>query len=357
MQIVFNTVDEAKKAKEKIAAGIDFLDIAKERGFTPQEVTLGTLAKNEIFDTKIAEAAFKVPAGTVSDPVQGQLSIVLLKVVTATPEHQATFEEAKADLMQKLQLEKAAESLRSIYDSVEDARAGQTPFEEIAKKFKIPFILIASSDAAGLDKDGKAVTIPDKDELLKRSFESDVGVENEPIPTASDGYIWYEVRALVPARPRPLETVKDKVKADLIAKKLREFALDRAKKLVERSSSGIGFDALAKEAGAELKTVAGLKRNETNAELDAAAVSALFSLPEKKVGYAPANDGKSAKVIEVAKVVTPKFDAKEAGVATMRKTLADDGGADVLDTYQNALQGNLGVTVNENLWRQIAGTP
>lgn len=355
LQIVFNTMEEAKKAKERIAAGTDFLEIAKEKELSAQDATLGTVARNEIFDTKIADAVFKLSEGAVSDPVQGQLSIVLVKVLTKSPEHQQSFEEAKADLTQKLKLEKAAEALKSIYDAVEDARAGQTPFEEIAKTQKLPLIAIAATDAEGLDKDGKPIVAPEKDEIVKRAFASDPGVENEALPTATDGYLWYEVREVVPAKPRPLDTVKDKVKADLIAKKLREFALDKAKKLTGRAASGI--DALAKDAGAEAKTVQRLKRNETDAELDASAVSALFSLPEKGIGYAPGNDGKSAKIIEAAKVATPKFDAKQAGVATMRKTLADNAGADLFETYQAALQGNLGVTVNETLWRQIAGTP
>jgi hypothetical protein len=91
--------------------------------------------------------------------------------------------------------------------------------------------------------------------------------------------------------------------------------------------------------------------------LDASAVSALFSIPEKGVAYAPANDGKSAKVIEATAARVPKFDAKAAGVDTMRKTLGEGGAADLFDTYQSALQSDLRVTVNETLWREIAGTP
>jgi peptidyl-prolyl cis-trans isomerase D len=356
MQIVFDTLDDARKAKERIAAGTDFLDIAKEKKLTAQDITLGMQAKDEFIDKKIADAAFKLAPGEVSDPVQGQLSIVLLKAATVTPEHQQTLEETKADLTKKLQLAKAAETIKSTYDAVEDARAAQMPFEKIAKDKNIPFVLIAATDAEGLDKDSKAVAMPDKEELLKRAFESDAGVENEPVATKTDGYLWYEVREVMPAKPRPLEAVKDKVKADLLAKKLREFALDKAKKLVERGTAGAAFEELAKDAGAEVKSIKGLKRNETNAEFDASAVSALFSIPEKKVAYAPANDGKSAKVIEAAAVLLPKFDPKAAGADTARKTLGEGGAADLFEAYQTALQTNLGVTVDETLWREIAGT-
>lgn len=352
MQIVFTSPDEAAKAKERIAGGTDFLDIAKEKGLSVQDATLGTLAKSEIFDTKIAEAAFKLKQGEVSAPVQGQLSVVLLKVLTITPEYQKSFEEARADVANRVKLDKATTTIKSLFDTVEDARAAQAKFEEIAGANKLPFTLIAAVDANGRDKDGKEAAIPGGEELVKRAFASDAGVENEPVRTKVGGYIWYEVREVQPAKPRPLDSVKDKVRADLLAQKLRDFALDKVKKLVER---GGGIEALAKEAGAELKSLQGLQRNETSAEFDAAAVSALFSIPEKGLAYAPSNDGKSAKVIEAAAARTPKFDGKAAGVDTMRKSLGENGAADLFDTYQTALQGNLGVSVNETLWREITG--
>jgi peptidyl-prolyl cis-trans isomerase D len=354
LQIVFANAEEAKKAKERIAAGTDFLDVAKEKGLTVQDATLGTVTKAEIFDTKIAEAAFKLRQGEVSDPVQGQLSIVLLKVLTVTPEHQQSFEEAKTAVAERLKLDKATEAIKSLYDTVEDARAAQTRFEDIAKSMKLPFIAIPAVDADGLDKDGKPVTVPGAEELMKRAFASDAGVENEPLRTREGGYIWYEVREVLPAKPRPIETVKDKVVADLKAQKLRQFALDKAKKLAERK--GVALDVLAKEAGAEVKTIQGLKRNETNAEFDASAVAALFSIPEKGIAYASSNDGKSAKLIEAMAVKVPPFDAKAAGVDTTRKSLGSDTAADLFDTYQTALQSDLGVTVNETLWREITGT-
>ena len=52
--------------------------------------------------TSLAEAAFALAANTVSDPVQGELSIVLLRVTKITPAMQKTLTEVKAELTTRL---------------------------------------------------------------------------------------------------------------------------------------------------------------------------------------------------------------------------------------------------------------
>ncbi|MBL8894887.1 MAG: SurA N-terminal domain-containing protein, partial [Rhizobiales bacterium] len=153
-QIVFPNMDAAKKAKERIAAGEDFLAIAKELGFDATSISLGERRKQDIPDDLLAEAAFDLPANTVSDPVQGRLSVVLLRVPKITPGVQKTLDEVKAELTNRIQLEHAKSQILDLYNSIEDARAAQTPFEEIAKKAGIPIVIVTAVDEKGLDKDG-----------------------------------------------------------------------------------------------------------------------------------------------------------------------------------------------------------
>jgi peptidyl-prolyl cis-trans isomerase D len=57
-QIVFPNGEEAQAARTRIAAGTSFDDIAKERGLKPADIDLGMVAKSDIIDPKVAEAAF-----------------------------------------------------------------------------------------------------------------------------------------------------------------------------------------------------------------------------------------------------------------------------------------------------------
>lgn len=354
LQITFPTLEAAQAAQTKLAAGTDFLALAKELGFTEADVTFADKTKADFIDPAIADAAFGLAQGAVSQPVKGALSTALLKAVSITPEHQQTLDEVKQQLSDRLKLEQAMEQIQSTYDAVEDARAAQTSFEEIAAKAGIPFQLIAATDAQGNDKAGASVAIPHAQEVLTATFSSDVGVENDAI-SLDNGYVWYEVREVVPAALRPLDEVKDQVKAAVVAAKVKALSEEKAKKLVERARVGASLDSLAAEAKATVQTAQGLKRTEQGDSFNRAAVMALFSVPEKGFAYAVEPDGKGARVMQSEPVLMPAFDAASPDAKSIAKQLEPQMSNDMLDAYLAALKEQAGVKVNEALWQQIAG--
>ncbi len=355
LQIPFPTVEEAKKAKERIAAGADFMAIAKERGLTDADASLGEIAKDKIFDTIIADAAFGLMQDQVSDPVQGKLSVVLLKVTKITLEKQSTLDEIRAELTSRLQLDKARSEVQITYDAVEDARAQQKPFEDIAKEVNLKLTVTVPVDAGGRDKSGKDADVPFKEGVLKQAFESDTGVENDALTTQSGGYVWYEVREVTPSAVKPFDTIKAEVESDWKAQKLRDVALEKAKQLVERARNGVAFDTLATEAKAEIKTVQGLKRNETTDEFGPDAVRALFAVPENGFAFAVEGDGKGAKIMQSQAVLIPPYDPASAEAKTISKALSDGAGANLAAGYVADVKNELGVYVDENMWRQVTG--
>ncbi len=355
LQISFPSVDEAKKAKDRIAAGTDFMAIAKERGATESDITFADKSKAEFLDKTIADAAFALKEGDVSDPVSGKLVTALLKATKVTPEKQATLDEVKAELTQRLQTEKAQDEIQSIYDAVEDGRAAQTKFEDIAKAQSIPFLLIPQVSAAGLDPTGKDVAIPDKQDLLKAAFDSDVGVENNAL-TPKDGYFWYEVREVVPSALKPFDVVKDQVKSDVVARKIRELLTDRATKLVQSLKIGASLETVAADAKAEIKTSQGLRRNEANADFDVPAVTALFGVPDSGFAWSLEGDGKSAKIMQSQPVLAAPFDITAPASKELVKTIATAQSKDILTAYITTLQGQVGVSINNDLWQQVSGS-
>ena len=354
LQVSFPTIDDAKKVKERIAAGEDFLAIAKERGATDADITFADKSKAEFLDKTIAEAAFKLKQDEVSEPVSVSLVTALLKATKITPEKQATLEEVKTVLTKRLQDERALDEIQSIYDAVEDARAAQTKFEDIAKAQEIPILIIPAVSAAGLDPAGKEVAVPGKQELLKASFASDVGVENDAL-TPQDSFFWYEVREVIPSALKPFDAVKKQVTSDVTARKIRELLTERATALVKSLDGGAKLEQLATEAKAEIKTARGLKRNEADPDFDIPAVTALFSVPENEFAWSLEGDGKTAKIMQSQAVLAVPFDSQSPAGKELAKTLKDETSNDLLTTYLTALQEQIGVSINETLWRQVSG--
>jgi peptidyl-prolyl cis-trans isomerase D len=356
LQVSFPTVDEAKKAKDRIADGVDFLAIAKERGATDTDITFADKSKAEFLDKTIAEAAFKLKQDEVSDPVSGSLVTALLKATKITPEKQATLAEVKTDLTKRLQAERALDEIQSIYDAVEDARAGQTKFEDIAKAQGIPFTLVPAVSVAGLDPAGKEVDVPAKQEVLKAAFASDVSVENDAL-TPQDSYYWYEVREVIPSALKPLDAVKAQVSSDVTARKIRELLTEHATGLVKSLDGGATLERLATEAKAEIKTARGLKRNEASPDFDVPAVTALFSVPENEFAWSLEGDGKTAKIMQSQAVLAEPFDSKSSAAKELVQSVKEAAAKDILTTYLTALQDQVGVSINNTLWQQVSGSP
>jgi peptidyl-prolyl cis-trans isomerase D len=355
LQISFPTVDEAKKAKDRIAAGEDFMAIAKERGASDADITFADKSKAEFFDKTIAEAAFKLKQDEVSEPVSGSLVTALLKATKITPEKQSSLDEVKIDLTKRLQAERALDEIQSIYDAVEDARAAQTKFEDIAKAQGIPILVIPAVSAAGLDPTGNEVNVPGKQEILKAAFASDVGVENDAL-TPQDSYFWYEVREVIPSALKPLDAVKVQVTGDVTASKIRELLTERATGLIKSLDGGATLEQLATETKAEIKSARGLKRDEASPAFDVPAVTALFSVPENEFAWSLEGDGKTAKVMQSQAVLAEPFDSKSDAGKELVKNLKDATSKDLLTTYLTALQDQIGVSINETLWQQVSGT-
>ena len=354
LQITFPSLADAQAAQVKLAGGADFLALAKERGFTEADITFADKTKTDFVDPAIADAAFALAQGAVSDPIKGALSTALLKAVSITPEHQSTLDEVKQQLSDRLKLEQAMEQIQATYDAVEDARAAQTSFEDIAGKAGIPFELVTATDAQGNDNAGASVAIPHKEDVLKAAFTSDVGVENDAI-SLDNGYVWYEVREVVPAALKPLDQVKDQARAAVIAAKVRALSEEKAKKLVERASAGAKLEDLAAEVKAQVQTAQGLKRTEQGDSFNRAAVLALFSVPDNGFAYAVEADGKGARVMQSEPVLLPAFDVNSPDAKSIAQRLEPQVSSNLLDAYLAALKDQAGVRINETLWQQISG--
>ncbi len=354
IQVPFANVEDAKKAKARVAAGEDLMKIATELKLKETDITLADKVKADFLDPKIAEAAFATAEGQVSDPVVGGLATVLLKPTKVTADKQATFDEVKDALAKRLQLEKAKDQIQTIHDAIEDARAQNMKFEAIAAKVGIPFVLTPNVSAVGQDQTGKDIDLPSKPETLKASYNTDVGVENDAL-TIGDGYVWYDVRSVTPSALKPLASVKDQVVRDIIASRIHDAAGEKAKKLIAVLTTGKTMEAVAADNSTAVKTATALKRNQQADDFDGPALEAVFSVAEQGFASSVEGDGKTARVMQVIKVNVPALMATSPEIE-QAKTQAKNGfGSDMQLAFIAALKNSVGVKINEALWKQNTG--
>src|SRR5581483_8586205 len=237
LQIVFPNTDEARAAADKIKSGTSFTSLAAERGMKESDIDLGTVTKSGNIDPAVAQAAFSLKEGDVSDPVQSRFGPVLVQVTKIEPAQIRPYEDVAQEIKREIATAQAKIEVSDLRDKIEDERAGGANITEAAKKFGLSVRTINAVDRSGRAPDGSPVVdLPKGVDVVSAAFASDVGVDNDPLQIPNnDGFVWFEVAGITPSHERPLDEVKDQVenrwRDDEIAKRLKAKADDMVAKL------------------------------------------------------------------------------------------------------------------------------
>jgi peptidyl-prolyl cis-trans isomerase D len=354
-QIVFPTRADAQAAADRIKTGTSFAQIASERGLKDQDVDLGTLPKARIFDPVVAEAAFLLKQGEVSAPLQTRFgAAALVTVLKIEPEVTPSLADVAPQLRADIARERAAGQVRDLHDKIEDARAGGSTIEEAAAKLKLP-VTTYEADRSGRDPSSKPLSnVPHAADIIKAAFASDVGVDNDPLD-AEGGYIWYDIAAVTPARPRNLDEVKADVEQrwrnDEISLRLKS----KADELVDKLNHGETFAAAASASGVKPDTAKNLKRGVATGSISASMTDAVFRTAKDAYGSAASDDSSQWIVFRVTDVKTPTLDEKSPDSERLTQAMRQELSADLTGQYVARLEDDLGTSVNAAMLAQATG--
>jgi len=348
-QISFPTPDAAKAAAERLAKGEKFEALAKSLKL--DVVALGTLAKSDIVDAAVAEAAFSTAGGATSQLIAGRFGTVIVRVVKIEPQRTPPFEEVSKALREDLQLRQATQRTQALHDKIEDERGAGLTIEEISKKLNVAMMSIDSIDRSGRRPDGTQVAdLPSSEALLNAAFQAQKNVETDAIEMReSRSTIWFEVVDIKPSRERTFEEAKaaaeTRWKDEQAGKKLTELAANIQKKLDE----GATFAAAAPNL--KIEKAEKLNRGSSVVGLDTNTIARVFLTAKDKAGVGTP-DGSADRV--VFRVTATEIPAA-APPAQLLQQLTQSIQEDLQVQYVNRLQTNLGLRVNEAAMRQVTG--
>jgi peptidyl-prolyl cis-trans isomerase D len=353
-QIVFPNVEEAQAARERIASGLSFDDLAKERKLAASDVDLGMVGKSGILDPAIAAAAFSLASGEVSQPVKGEFGVALVKVGAIQPAVEPDYASVAPDLKKEIATERARTQVATLRDKMEDERGGGASVTEAAQKLGLTAIAIDNVDRSGQTPNGQRANIPPGLDLAAQAFSSDVGVDNDPI-SYKGGYVWYDVLGITPPRDRTLDEVKDRVEArwhaDQIASRLRTKADD----LVQKLNQGGNIADEATGIGVKLETASSFKREDSPPGVPSGVVTAAFRTAKDGYGQTPGTGGGEWIVYRVTNVSVPPVDLASDEMKKLKETLMRGLSDEQLAEYVAKLEKNIGTSINEAAFAQVTG--
>jgi peptidyl-prolyl cis-trans isomerase D len=353
-QIVFPNAEEAMSARNRIASGLSFDDLAKERGLNPSDVDLGSIAKSAM-DPAIADAAFTLQSGEVSQPAQGKFGVALVKIGKIEPAVTPSYESVAAGLKKEIASERARSKVAELRDKMEDERGGGASVIEAAQKLGLAAVTIDAVDRSGRLPNGQPVSnVPRGLDVVSQAFNSDVGVDNDPIQF-NGGYVWYDVLAITPSRERNLDEVRDQVEAkwrdDQITSRLRAKATD----MVQKLEQGGKLADEAAQAGLSVETASGFKRDASLPGLPAGAIAAAFRTAKDGVGQTPDVAANAWLVFRVTDISVPPVDPASDDIKKLKETVQRGLTDEQVAEYITKLEAEIGTNVNQTAFAQVTG--
>ena len=274
--------EKARQVLERAKKGEDFSALAKQ--FSEDTTAsaggdLGDFGRGQMVP-EFERVAFSLGVGAISDLVQTQFGIHIIKVTGKQEARERPFEELKEAIRPIVETRKAEQKASEVGQQIAVELVNNKNLDAVAAKFgaqvKETPLMEQSRPIAEL---GNAV------ELQRRMFMMNKGEIGTAIQVER-GYVIPQLIDIAPSHPASYEEAQTRVLADVKGEKAKQLAADKAKQIEEMLKSGKDLASTAKAAGGEIKTSDMLTRGASLPEFGSIAEldKEMFSLPLGKPG-------------------------------------------------------------------------
>ncbi len=345
-QLLLPDEAKAKAAKAALDAGRDFAAVAKETANADAASTDLGWVKRDDLPPELATAAFALPQGKASDPVQTSFGWHILRVNGIKPEAVQSFEAVKDRLAQEVARDQAGDQIAKTANDIDDALAAGTPFAAVAQKFALKTQTIASIDAQGRGADGKQVELPQPaDAVLHAAFATDADQNSPLTELGQDGYFIVHVDKVTPSEVQPLAAAHDQAVALWQADQKQQALAKLADTMVAEVNGGKSLKDAAAARKLTVTTTPPLQRNGSTPAIPPALVVAMFGAKQGGAVSAPSGDDYALAQVETIEPADPAKDA--AAVKELSGALSDEMRNDTLSAFDQALRTHFPVVINQ----------
>lgn len=277
--------DRAQRILERLDQGEDFAAVAKTDSDDPGSAAnggdLGFFSRG-VMTREFDAAAFSLEKGSRSGLVRSPFGFHIIEVTDIRPEVVKPFGEVRAELVKTYLASQREELFYEDSDILTNLA------------FEHPDTLAPAADRLGLDimtsdwltREG-GPGIGENPAVIDAAFQEDVldnGNNSEPVEVADNDLVVLRIIEHETAAVRPLEAVRDEVRARLQDRKSRERANVEGAQRVGELKAGETMDAVAAELGIEPVDSGLVKRHAEG--LDNKLLEAAFLLPAPAEGSA-----------------------------------------------------------------------
>lgn len=248
--ILVKTKEEALDVKKQLEAGARFEDLAKKLSQDPGSKDNGGLYKGVTRGKMVPEfdqAAFSLPIGKISDPVQTTFGYHIIRVDARREAKLKTLQEVKPELEQSIKAEKSAKAAETLANTVMtqartqglDKAAAQNNLNIVTTDY---FNQTASLPGIGMNQ-----------QFMQAVFTPKPKSPAEMVQVAQ-GYAVFEVTDEKPAATPTFEQARKQVEDEFRSERAAGMLQKKTEELADKARSEKDLKRAAKEVGATVKT-------------------------------------------------------------------------------------------------------
>lgn len=219
------------KAREALWAGRSFAQVADEINqpdAADKGGDLGWIARGQTVP-EFEEAAFALPAGTVSGPVRTPFGLHLVLVEEKQEAGTAPFEEVAEEARRAIAFEEGSEKLHEALDNLIEDNILQKPLDQAAARYGLK-----AEQSGLLDRQGLIQKFGIKPEAADSLLAVPAGAPLDTALEAGNNYIIARIARAEPAGTKPFDSVSGEISENLIQAKALTLAMDAAKAQLEK---------------------------------------------------------------------------------------------------------------------------
>ncbi|MDP1874770.1 peptidylprolyl isomerase [Phenylobacterium sp.] len=247
----------ATRIAQRLREGEDPVAVAQDIGVEP--VTYDSRPRSAIADRKVAEAAFALAAGAVSNTIEGDLGLSVVKVTAVNPGREPTLEDVRPMLEAEIRRDQAAEKVYERTQAYEEAHIGGASLAEAAQAAGATVITLPAVSQQGRNQEGQPVqgVTP---QLLEAAFALAEGSESDLTELTEGEYFAVRAERVIPAALPPLDDVRPLLTQVWMQREMVQRLEAKATEVAERVRGGQTLEAAATSVGARVTRATGLSR-------------------------------------------------------------------------------------------------
>jgi peptidyl-prolyl cis-trans isomerase D len=346
-QLVLADDTEAARVREQKANGVPFVEIVDGAGQSLENTDLGEIERGDMISADLAEIAFSMEKGEISDVIEGPLGYVVLRVRDIKPGATLSLDAVEDRLRQRIIYDRALEDMLAFTETVEDELAGGETLENIGQRFALDVIKIDNITNNGKTLDGReSALLARYDALTGLLFESSIG-EDIPMQEMEDGsFIWLRLNDVTPSIVPPLKDVRDAVTAEWKVDERSKLLQAMAEHMVKVGNETGSFKSAAQGFKRKPLVSEPMTRQVSNDTFSSEAVARLFTVGKNKFAWASVGFGGEIIVMQAADIIEAELNDGAA------KDIIFDGEQrkyynDLSNQFVLSLQQNFGTSVNQ----------